>query len=126
MGPRPIPLPSHLEAVEHFEDAARNLRERFRSAVSEALPGFARRLFEQEWQDVAGMQSIEGMPPLALAYLTGCERCVYDLLNRNYEGVASAHFEKCVSEAAEEIRTRAIASWSSEGDVIRIMRQRTA
>lgn len=86
----------------------------------EALPASSRRLFERECQEVADLQSIEGIPPLAFVYLTCCERCVYDLLNRNYHGVASAHFEKCVSEATNEIRAKVIASWSYEGDIIRI------
>lgn len=108
------------EAVEQFEDAARKLRERFRSSVSEALPGFARRLFEREWQESADLTSMESVPPLALAYLTSCERCVCDLLNKNYDGVASAHFARCVGEAANEIRTKVIVSCSYEGDAIRI------
>lgn len=126
MSPRPISRPLNHEAVEHFEDAARKLRHRFRSSVSEALPGFARRLFEREWQDSADLTSIESVPPLALAYLISCERCVQDLLSRDYDGVASAHFEKCVSEAANEIRTKVIVSCSYEGDAIRIPTKRTA
>ncbi len=123
---RPISLPPNHEAVEQFEDAARKLRERFRSSVSEALPGFARRLFEREWQESADLTSMESVPPLALAYLISCERCVQDLLNRDYDGVASAYFEKCVSEAANEIRTKVIVSWNCENDVIRFPEKRTA
>lgn len=126
MSPHPVSLPPHHEAVEHFEDAARKLRERFRSSVSEALPGFARRMFEREWQEVADIESIDSIPPLTLAYLTYCERCVYDVLNRNYEGGANSHFEKYVSEAANDIRTKVIASWNNESDVIRILGKRTA
>lgn len=118
--------PLHHEAVELFEDAARKLRERFRSSVSEALRGFARRLFEREWREVANLESVDSIPPLALAYLTSCERCVYDVLNKNHEGAASAHFEECVSEAANNIRRKVIASWSYEGDVLRIRGKRTA
>ncbi len=55
-----------------------------------------------------------------------CERCVQDLLNKNYEGVASAHFERCVVEAAKDIRAKVIVSWSYEGDAIRIPTKRTA
>ncbi|HEY8126565.1 MAG TPA: hypothetical protein VIF88_14230 [Methylocystis sp.] len=116
MNLRPVSLPPNREAVEHFEDAARQLRELFRSSVAEALPGFARQLFEREWQEAADLTSIESVPPLALAYLMSCERCVQDLLNKNYEGVASAHFEKCVREAANEIRTKVVVSGSYEGD----------
>lgn len=116
MSPRPVSLPLNHEAVEHFEDAARELRHRFRSSVSEALPGFARQLFEREWREVADLESIESIPPLTLAYLTRCERCVFDLLNKGYEGVASAHFDKCVSDAANEIRTKVIVSFSYEDD----------
>ena len=123
---RPISLPPNHEAVEQFEDAARKLRELFRSSVAEALPGFARRLFEREWQESADLTSIESVPPLALAYLIGCERCVQDLLNRDYDGVASAHFEKCVREAANDIRSKVIASWSYEGYAVRIATKRTA
>jgi hypothetical protein len=123
---RPNSLPPNHEAVEQFEDAARKLRERFRSSVSESLPGFARRLFEEEWQGSADLTSMESVPPLALAYLISCERCVQDLLNRDYDGVASAHFEKCVREAANEIRTKVIFSCSYEGDAIRIPTKRTA
>jgi hypothetical protein len=123
---RPISLPPNHEAVEQFEDAARKLRELFRSSVAEALPGFARRLFEREWQESADLTSMESVPPLALAYLISCERCVQDLLNRGYDGVASAHFEKCVREAANEIRAKVIVSCSYEGDAIRIPTKRTA
>ena len=126
MSPRPISPSPHQEAVEQFEDSARRLREQFRSSVSEALPGFARRLFEREWRESADLQSIESVPPLALAYLASCERCVWDLLNRNYEGVASAHYDQCVSEAANEISKKVIASCSYEGETVRIMRKRTA
>lgn len=126
MRPSPISVSPHHEVVEHFEDAARNLRERFRSSVSEALPDFARRLFEREWQDSADLTSIDSIPPLALAYLIRCERCVYDVLNRNYDGCANSHFEKCVSEAANEIRERVIRSCGYEGDVIRILGKRKA
>jgi hypothetical protein len=122
MIPRPI-SPNH-EAVEHFEHAARRLRDRFRSSVSEALPGFARQLFEQEWREVADLESIESIPPLTLAYLTRCERCVLDLLNKGYESVASAHFDKCVSDAANDIRAKVIASRSYECDVVRIPAKR--
>lgn len=123
---RPVSLPPNHEAVEHFEDAARKLRDNFRSSVSEALPGFARRLFEREWREVADLESIESIPPLTLAYLTRCERCVIDLLNKGYEGVASAHFDKCVSDAANDIRAKVIASWSYESNVTRIPAKRTA
>ncbi|MGJ0534287.1 hypothetical protein [Methylocystis sp.] len=123
---RPISLPPNHEAVEQFEDAARKLRERFRSSVAEALPGFARQLFEREWQEAADLTSIESVPPLALAYLISCERCVQDLLNRDYGGVASTHFDKCVSEAANAIRAKVIVSCSYEGDAIRIPTKRTA
>lgn len=126
MNLRPVSLPPNHEAVEHFEDAARRLRDRFRSSVSEALPGFARLLFEREWREVADLESIESIPPLTLAYLTRCERCVFDLLNKSYEGVASAHFDKCVSDAANDIRAKVIASCSYEGDAIRIPTKRTA
>jgi hypothetical protein len=122
MSPHPVSLSPHQEAVEQFEDAARKLRERFRSSVSEALPAFARRMFEREWQKVGDLQDLASIPPLALAYLMSCERCVYDLLNKNYEGVASSHFEKRVSEAANDIRAKVIASWSYAGDAISILR----
>lgn len=126
MSPRLISLPLNHEVVEHFEDAASKLRQRFRSFVLEALPGSARRLFEREWQEVADLESIESIPPLVFAYLTICERCVQDLLNKNYEGVASAHFEKCASKATNDIRAKVIASSSNEGDVVRIAGKRTA
>ena len=126
MSPHPVSLSPHHEAIEDFEDAARKLRERFRSSVTEALPGFARRLFEREWQESADLTSIESVPPLTLVYLMSCERCVYDLLNKNYEGVANSHFEKCVAEAAHDIRAKVTASWSYEDDAIRILRERTA
>jgi hypothetical protein len=112
----PAALALNHEAVEHFEDAARKVRERFRSSVLEALPGFARRLFEREWQEVADLESIEAIPPLTVAYLTICERCVCDLLNKNHEGVASDHFEKCVGEAADVIRAKVIVSSSYAGN----------
>lgn len=126
MSPHPVSLSPHHEAIEDFEDAARKLRERFRSSVTEALPGFARRLFEREWQESGNLTSIESIPPLALVYLMSCERCVYDLLTKNYEGVANSHFEKCVSEAANDIRAQVIGLWSLEGGAIRILRERTA
>ena len=116
MNLRPVSLPPNYEAVEYFEEAARKLRERFRSSVSEALPGFACRLFEREWQEVANLQSIDSIPPLTLAYLMLCERCVCDLLNKNHQGVASAHFEKCVSEAANVIRAKVVVSCRDDGD----------
>ncbi|MBM3563285.1 MAG: hypothetical protein FJX48_09070 [Alphaproteobacteria bacterium] len=122
----PASFPLQREAVEQFEDAARKLRERFRASVAEALPGFARRLFEREWQESADITIIESIPPLALVYLISCERCVHDLLNRNYEGVASVHFERCVIEAAKDIRAKVTASWSYEDGAIRIPRKRTA
>jgi hypothetical protein len=126
MSPRAFSHSPNREAVEKFEDAAKRLRECFLSSVSEALPGFARRLFEREWQESADLTSIESVPPLALAYLISCERCVGDLLNKNYDGVASAHFERCVGEAANEIRTKVIVSCSYEGDAIRIPTKCTA
>ncbi len=126
MRPHPVSLSPHHEAIEDFEDAARKLRERFRSSVTEALPGFVRLLFEREWQESGDLTSIESIPPLAFAYLMSCERCVYDLLNKNYEGLANSHFEKCVSEAANNIRAQVICSWSFEGDAIKILRERTA
>ncbi|MFO1124837.1 MAG: hypothetical protein U1E25_05835 [Methylocystis sp.] len=122
----PASPPLQQEAVENFEDAARKLRERFRSSVADALPGFARGLFEREWQECADITIIESVPPLALVYLISCERCVYDLLNSNYEGLASAHFERCVIEAAKDIRAKVTASWSYEGGAIRIPRKCTA
>lgn len=126
MSPRPIqPLPNH-EVIEHFEDAARKLRECFRSSVAEALPGFARRVFEQEWQEVANLQSINSIPPVAVAYLLRCERCVRDLLNKNYDGVASSYFEKCVSEAADDVQARVIASCNDERGLTAIPTKRTA
>jgi hypothetical protein len=126
MSPHPVSLSPHQEVIEDFEDAARKLREHFRSSVTEALPGYARGLFEQDWQESSDLTSIESVPPLALLYLLSCERCVYDLLNRNYQGIANSHFEKCVSEAANAIRTQVFGSWSYEGDAIRIVRERTA
>ena len=126
MSPHPISLPPRHEAVEHFEDAAQKLRERFRSSVADALPGFARRLFEREWQKSADMTSIDSIPPLALIYLMSCERCVSDLLNKNYEGAASAHFERCVVDAARDIRAKVVASWRDDGDSETILRERTA
>ncbi|MBG0801280.1 hypothetical protein IYW40_07265 [Methylocystis sp. H4A] len=126
MNPHPVSLRANRQAVENFDDAAKKLRHRFKSSVSEALPGSARRLFEREWQEVADLESIESMPPLVFAYLMSCERCVQDLLNKNYEGVASSYFNRCVSEAANNIRAKVIASWSYEGDVIRIPTKRTA
>jgi hypothetical protein len=111
----PAALALNHEAVEHFEDAARKVRERFRSSVLEALPSLARRLFEREWQEVANLQSIDSIPPLTFAYLMICERCVSDLLNHNHRGVASAHFEKCVSEAANVIRAKVVVSCSYDG-----------
>jgi hypothetical protein len=126
MRPRAIlPLPNH-EVIEHFEDAARKLRDCFRSSVAEALPGFSRRLFEQEWQDVADLQSINSIPPLAAAYLLRCERCVRDLLNKNYDGAASSYFEKCVSEAADDVRARVIASCNYERSLTAMPTKRTA
>lgn len=115
---RPVSLLPHHEAIEGFEDASRKLRERFMSSVLEALPGVARRLFEQEWQESADLMNIESIRPLAVSYLMSCERCVFDLLNKNYDGLASAHFEKCVSVAANNIRTKVIASRSQGGDIV--------
>lgn len=126
MGPYPVSFSPRHEAIEDFEDAARKLRERFMSSVLEALPGFARRLFEREWQESADLTNIESIRPLAVAYLLSCERCVQDLLNRNYDGAASAHFEKCVSEAANNIRAKAIASRSHEGELLRFPGKPTA
>jgi hypothetical protein len=123
---RPVSLPPNHEAVEHFENAARKLRERFKSAVAEALPGFARGLIEQELQEVADLQDIESIPPLCLTYLLKCERCVLDLLNKNHEGVGSTHFEKCVSEAANDIRAKVIRSRSHVHDVKSISAKRRA
>jgi hypothetical protein len=91
-----------------------------------ALPGFARRSFEQEWQEVSDIQSIDFIPPLAFAYLMRCERFVCDLLNRNYEGLASSHLEKCVSKTAIDIRARVIASRIYEGDASISPAKRTA
>ncbi len=65
----PASLSLQHEVLEQFEDAARKLRERFRSSVTEALPGFARRLFELEWQESADITIIESVPPLTLVYL---------------------------------------------------------
>jgi hypothetical protein len=124
--PSPPPPLSNDEAVERFEDAARKLRERFKSSVADALPGIARGLLEQELHEVADLQSIDSIPSLALAYLLSCERCVLDLLNKNYEGVASSYFEKCVSETANDIRAKVITSRSYVNDVISISAERTA
>ncbi|MGJ0512284.1 hypothetical protein [Methylocystis sp.] len=126
MNPLPSSLRANRQAVENFDEAARQLRHRFKSSVSEALPGSARRVFEREWQEVADLESIESVPPLIFAYLISCERCVLDLLNKNYEGVASSYFDRCVSEAANHIRAKVIGSWSYEGDVIRFPEKRTA
>jgi hypothetical protein len=125
MSPQPISLSPHHEAVEKFEDAARRLRESFRLSVLEALPGFALCSFEREWQEVAELQSIDSIPSLTSTYLMICERCVRDLLNKNYEGVATSHFEKCVSEAANGIRAKVIALRSYEGDAVRSPRKRS-
>jgi len=126
MSPRAFSHSPNSEAVEQFEDAAKRLRERFRSSVSEALPGFARRLFEREWQESADLTSIESVPPLALAFLVSCERCVGDLLNKNYDGAASSYFEKCVSEAADDVRARVIASCNYERSLTAMPTKRTA
>jgi hypothetical protein len=126
MSPQPFSLRANRQAVENFDEAARQLRHRFKSSVSEALPGSARRLFEREWQEVADLESIESFPPLIFAYLISCERCVQDLLNKNYEGVAISYFDRCVSEAANNIRAKVIGSWSYEGGVIRFPEKRTA
>jgi hypothetical protein len=125
MSPHRISLPPHHEAVEHFDYSARMLRERFRSSVSAALPGFARRAFAREWQESSDLAHIESIPPLVVAYLMSCERCIQDLLNRNYEGLATGHFEKCVSEAAIDIMAKVMASCSYDG-VITFPEKRTS
>ncbi|MBM3553513.1 MAG: hypothetical protein FJX45_17635 [Alphaproteobacteria bacterium] len=126
MKPYPVSLSPHHEAIKDLEDAARKLRERFRSSVNEALPEFARQLFERQWQESCDLTSIEEIQPLALVYLISCERCVHDLITKNYDGVANSHFEKCVSEASNDIRAQVIGLWSFEGSAIRILRERTA
>lgn len=126
MKQHPISISPHHEAVKDFEDAARKLRERFRLSVAEALPSFARQSFERQWQESCDLTSIEEIQPLALVYLMSCERCVHDLLTKNYEGATNSHFEKCVSEASNDIRAQVIGLWSFEGSAVRILRERTA
>lgn len=122
----PVSLSPHHEAIKDFEDAARKLRERFRLSVAEALPEFARQLYERQWQESCDLKSIEEIPPLALVYLISCERCVHDLLTKNYEGAAISHFEKCISEASNDIRAQVIGLWNFEGSAIRILSERSA